>query len=134
MVESPIESSESSDDTGGELEQASGQTWRRPPPSIPSPRSPPRGTRGTLALAISAARPTMTPPASTHGWLEKERAKKKKTTDDRRMSEENNRASRLFIEAGGDRPLPTTLAELSQVFNKQFKLPENESGNRHRLA
>jgi hypothetical protein len=55
--------------------------------------------------------------------LEKERAKKKKA-DDRRMSEENNRASRLFIEAEGDRPLPTTLAEQSQVFNKQFKPPE----------
>jgi hypothetical protein len=66
--------------------------------------------------------------------LEKERAKKKKTTDDRRMSEENNGASRLFIEAGGDRPLPTTLAEQSQVFNKQFKPPENESDNRCRFA
>jgi hypothetical protein len=45
--------------------------------------------------------------------LEKERAKKKKKkkADDRRMSEENNGASRLFIEVGGDRPLPTTLAE-----------------------
>jgi hypothetical protein len=27
------------------------------------------------------------------------------------MSEENNGASRLFIEAEGDRPLPTMLAE-----------------------
>jgi hypothetical protein len=35
-------------------------------------------------------------------------------------------ASRLFIEAGGDRPLPTLLAEQSQEFNKQFKPPENE--------
>jgi hypothetical protein len=50
------------------------------------------------------------------------------------MSEENNSASRLFIEAGGDRSLPTTLAEQSQVFNKQFKLPKNESGSRHRFA
>jgi hypothetical protein len=86
-----------------------------------------------LALVVSMARPTTTPPASTHGWLEKER-KKKKATDDRRMSEENNGASRLFIEARGDRPLPTTLAEQSQVFNKQFKPPENESGNRRRFA
>jgi hypothetical protein len=46
------------------------------------------------------------------------------------MSEENNGTRRLFIEAGGDRPFPTTLAEQSQVFNKQFKLPENESGNK----
>jgi hypothetical protein len=65
--------------------------------------------------------------------LEKER-KKKKATNDRRMSEENNGASRLFIEAGGDRPLPTTLAEQSHVFNKQFKPPENESGNRRRFT
>jgi hypothetical protein len=50
------------------------------------------------------------------------------------MGEENNGASRLFIEAGGDRPLSTTLAEQSQVFNKQFKPPENESGNRRRFA
>jgi hypothetical protein len=58
----------------------------------------------------------------------------KKATDDRRMSEENNGASRIFIEVGGDRPLPTTLAKQSQVFNKQFKPPENESGNRRRFA
>jgi hypothetical protein len=89
-----------------------------------------------LALAIDVARPTTTPPASTHGWLEKERAKKKKKkkADDRRMSEENNGASRLFIEVGGDRPLPTTLAEQSQKFNKQFKPSENESSNRRRFA
>jgi hypothetical protein len=87
-----------------------------------------------FALAISTMSPTTTPPASTHGWLKKERAKKKKTTDDRRMSEENNEASRLFIKAGGDHPLPTTLAEQPQVFNKQFKPPENESGNRRCFA
>jgi hypothetical protein len=75
-------------------------------------------------------RPTTTPPTSTHGWLEREGVKKKKKADDRRTSEENNGSSRLFIEAGGDRPFPTTLAEQSQEFNKQFKLPENESGNR----
>jgi hypothetical protein len=45
------------------------------------------------------------------GWRRRER--EKKVTDDRRMSEENNGASRLFIEAGGDRPLPTTLVEQS---------------------
>jgi hypothetical protein len=50
------------------------------------------------------------------------------------MSEENNGASRLFIEAGSDHPLPTTLAKQSQVFNKQFKPPKNESGNRRRFA
>jgi hypothetical protein len=66
--------------------------------------------------------------------LKKERAKKKKTTDDQRMSEENNGASRLFIKVRGDHPLPTTLAEQSQVFNKQFKPLENESSNRRRFA
>jgi hypothetical protein len=91
-------------------------------------------TQSTLALAISVVRPTTTPPASTHGWLEKERAKKKKKANDRRMSEENNGASKLFIEVGGDRPLPTTLAEQSQEFNKQFKPSENELGNRRRFA
>jgi hypothetical protein len=65
-------------------------------------------------------------------WRRRER--KKKAIDDRRMSEENNGASRLFIEVGGDHPLPTTLVEQSQVFNKQFKLPKNESSNRRRIA
>jgi hypothetical protein len=50
------------------------------------------------------------------------------------MSEENNGASRLFVEAGSDRPLSTTLAKQSQVFNKQFKLPENELVNRRRFV
>jgi hypothetical protein len=49
------------------------------------------------------------------------------------MSEENNGSSRLFIEVGSDRPLPTTLAEQTQVFNKQFKPPENELGKRRRF-
>jgi hypothetical protein len=84
---------------GEKPEQANGLTRRMPPPSTPSPQSPPRGTQGTLALAVSTARPATTPPASTHGWLEKER-KKKKATDDRRMSEENNGANKLFIEVG----------------------------------
>jgi hypothetical protein len=44
-------------------------------------------------------------------WRREER--EKKVMDDRRMSEENNGASRLFIEAGGDRPLPTMLSEQS---------------------
>jgi hypothetical protein len=64
----------------------------------------------------------------------KERAKKKKKAEDQRLSEESNGASRLFIEAGGDRPLPITLAEQSQEFNKRFKPSENESGNRRRFA
>jgi hypothetical protein len=50
------------------------------------------------------------------------------------MSEENNGASMLFIEGEGDRPLPTMLAEQSQVFNKQFKPHENELGNRRRFS
>jgi hypothetical protein len=64
---------------------------------------------------------------------EEERVRRK-ATDDQQMSEENNSASRLFIEVGSDRPLPTALAEQSQVFNKQFKPPKNESGNRRRFA
>jgi hypothetical protein len=31
--------------------------------------------------------------------------------------------------AKGDRPLPTSLAEQSQEFNKKFKPPENKSSN-----
>jgi hypothetical protein len=68
-------------------------------------------------------------------WLDGgEEGVRKEEIDDRRISEENNGASRLFIEAGSDRPLPTTLAEKLQVFNKQFKPPENESGNKRRFA
>jgi hypothetical protein len=60
--------------------------------------------------------------------------REKKVVDDQKMSEENNGASKLFIEGGGDRPLPITLAEQSQVFNKQLKPPENESDNRRRFT
>jgi hypothetical protein len=59
---------------------------------------------------------------------------RREATDDPRISEENNGASRLFIEVGSDCSLPTTLTEQSQVFNEQFKPPENESGNRRRFA
>jgi hypothetical protein len=59
---------------------------------------------------------------------------RRKAADDQQMSEENNGASRLFIEDGSDCPLPTTLVEQSQVFNKQIKPPENESGNRRRFV
>jgi hypothetical protein len=59
---------------------------------------------------------------------------RREATDDRWISEEKNGASRLFIEAGSDCSFPTTLTEWSQVFNKQFKLPENESSNRRRFV
>jgi hypothetical protein len=59
---------------------------------------------------------------------------RRKAADDQQMSEENNGARRLFIEAESDRPLPTTLVEQSQVFNKQFKPTKNESENRRRFA
>jgi hypothetical protein len=65
---------------------------------------------------------------------EGESEEEEEKADDRRMSEENNGTSRLLIEAGGDRPLPTTLAKQSQEFSKQFKPFENESGNRRRFA
>jgi hypothetical protein len=101
--------------------------------SSESPKSSEGGLGARLRL-LSPRRGHPQPllPLPMVGWRRRER--KKKATDDRRMSEENNGASRPFIEAGGDRPLPTTLAEQSQVFNKQFKPPENESGNRHRFA
>jgi hypothetical protein len=118
---------------GEKPEQASGPTRRMPPPSTPSPQSPSRGTLGTLVLVVTTTRPATTPPASTHGWLEKER-KKMKATYDRRMSEGNNGASKLFIEARSDRPLPTMLVEQSQVFNKKFKRPKNESDNKRRFV
>jgi hypothetical protein len=58
----------------------------------------------------------------------------KETTDDQRMCENNNGARRLFIEADSNCSSPTTLTEQSQVFNKQFKSPEGESGIRPRFA
>jgi hypothetical protein len=67
----PMQSSESSDDAGGGLLRV-----------LRVPKVLRGGTRGTFVLTVSAARPTMTPPASTHGWLEKDRAMKKKPADD----------------------------------------------------
>jgi hypothetical protein len=64
--------------------------------------------------------------------LEREGVKKKMMIKER--VKRTAGASRLFIEVVGDRPLPTTLAEQSQEFNKQFKPPENESGNRRRFT
>jgi hypothetical protein len=58
---------------GEKPEQTSGLTRRIPPMSSPSPQSPPRGTRSKLALVVATARPAATPPASTHGWLDKKR-------------------------------------------------------------
>jgi hypothetical protein len=71
-------------------------------------------------------------PLSMVRWRRRQR--EKRVADDQRMNKENNGASRLFIEGGGDHPLPTTLVEQSQVFNKQFKPRENESGNRRCFA
>jgi hypothetical protein len=45
-----------------------------------------------------------------------------------------DRASGLFKEVGGDRPLSTPLAEQSQEFNKQFKTLEKKSGNWRRFT
>jgi hypothetical protein len=85
-------------------------------------------------LAASMVRQASAPPTPAHCRLEKKGARKKKKSDDQRLSEENNGASRLFIEVGGDHPLPTTLAEQSQEFNEQFKPSENELGNRRRFV
>jgi hypothetical protein len=78
----------------------------------------PKSSEGGLGarFRLSPARrgePRPLLPLPMVGWRRRER--EKKATDDRRMSEENNGASRLFIEAGGGRPLPTTLAEQSHI-------------------
>jgi hypothetical protein len=67
-------------------------------------------------------------------WPDGGEGVRKEVTDDRRICEENNGASRLFIKAESNCSFPTTLTEQSQVFNKQFKPPENESGNRRRFV
>jgi hypothetical protein len=44
-------------------------------------------------------------------------------------------ASRLFIEAGGDRPLPTPFAEQSQEFNKsRLKMSQTTGTASHNMA
>jgi hypothetical protein len=97
-----------------------------------SPKSSEGGLGGRFRLSPARrVEPRPLLPLPMVGWR---REREKKATDDRRMSKENNGASRLFREVEGHRPLPTTLAKQSQVFNKQFKSPENESGNRHRFA
>jgi hypothetical protein len=69
------------------------------------------------------------------GWKgRKRRRRRRRKQVIKEQVKRTARASRLFVEAGGDRPLPTPLAEQSQEFNKQFKPPENESGNRHRFV
>jgi hypothetical protein len=50
------------------------------------------------------------------------------------MCENNDGANKLFIEAESNCSSPTTPTEQSQVFNKQFKSPEGESGSRRRFA
>jgi hypothetical protein len=95
-VESPMESSESSDDDGGEARAGE--------------RFDSEDTLHLLSPRQGQPRPLL--PLAMVCWRRRER--KKKAIDDRRMSEENNGASRLFIEARGDRPHPTTLAEQLQ--------------------
>jgi hypothetical protein len=66
------------------------------------------------------------------GWKGREQRRRKQMIKE--QVKRTDGASMLFIEAGDDRSLPTSLAEQSQEFNKQFKPSENESGNRHRFA
>jgi hypothetical protein len=80
------------------------------------------------------AKPTPTPPTPAHGRLEREGVKKKKKASDQRTSEENSQGKHAIYRSWGDQPLPTSFVEQSQEFNKQFKPPENESGNRRRFA
>jgi hypothetical protein len=81
-----------------------------------------------LALPVSAARPSL---ASAHGRAEGGEVMRKK-----RASEQGQepRQAGYLKRPRGDRPLPTPLTEQSQEFNKQFKLPKNESGNWHRFT
>jgi hypothetical protein len=82
-----------------------------------SPKSSEGGLGSRFRLSpVWRGEPRPPLPLPMVGW--RRGCKEKEVTDDRRMSEENNGARRLFIETGGDRPLPTTLAEQSQVFNK----------------
>jgi hypothetical protein len=51
------------------------------------------------------------------GWKGKEGRRRRKQMIKEQVKRTTG-ASGLFIEAGGDRPLPTPLAEQSQEFNK----------------
>jgi hypothetical protein len=66
------------------------------------------------------------------GWKGRERRRRKQMIKE--QVKRTDGASKLFIDSGDDRSLPTPLAEQSQKFNKKFKPPENESGNMRRFA
>jgi hypothetical protein len=109
-----MESSESSDDDGGEARVGERSDSEDTSSKYSeSPKSSEGGLRAHLhLLSPRQGQPRPLLRLAMVCWRRRER--KKKATDDRRMSEENNGASRLFIEAGGDRPHPTTLAEQLQ--------------------
>jgi hypothetical protein len=82
-------------------------------------------------------RPASAPPTPAHGRVESEGVKKKKKKAiDQRTSEENSQGKAGYLKrpGGGDRPLPTSLAEQSQEFNKLFKPLEKKSGNWRRFV
>jgi hypothetical protein len=120
---------------GGKRRPTIARTRRKiPPPSTRSHRSPSTKdlAHASVCRRSDAANPNLSCPCP---WLYgREEGVEKETTDDQRMCENNNGAGRLFIGAGSNCSSPTTLTEQSQVFNKQFKLPESKSGSRRRFA
>jgi hypothetical protein len=121
--------------SGGKHRPATPRTRRKPPPPSTQSHQSPMRDDSVHASVCRLSDGANLDPFCPCPWSDgREEGVRRKATDDRRISEENNGASRLFIEAESDCPLPTALAEQSQVFNKQFKPPENESGNRRRFA
>jgi hypothetical protein len=90
-------------------------------------------TWGALAFAVGTARPASAPPTPALGQLEREWRRRRKQVIQEQVKK-TDRASGLFKEVGGDRPLSTPLAEQSQEFNKQFKPLEKKSGNWRRFT
>jgi hypothetical protein len=125
VVDSPMESSESSDDTRGEA--GAGERSDSEEASFEyseSPKSSEGGLGARLCLpSVRRGQPLPLLPLP-HGWLEREGRTKKKKADDQRTSEENSRGKQAIYKGRGDRPLATTLAEQSQEFNKHIKPPK----------
>jgi hypothetical protein len=84
-----MESSESSDDAGGEARAGERSDSKEASSEYSeSPKSSEGGLGARLRLPLARRGQPRPLPASTHGWLEKERAKKKKA-DNRKISEES---------------------------------------------
>jgi hypothetical protein len=82
-----------------------------------------------LSLVVNMTRPTLAPLASAHGRAKSGEVTKNKKASDQGRVKKTARASGLFKEAEG-RPSTSYPAHRTvEEFNKQFKPPENESGN-----